>query len=116
MERLLDSVDLTTYRAGRSGAPPPQTPQAFSGRFFDVDPDTGFFPAQPYRKLTGEFELWERELVVARSVLKLGEDRGEEAMSKCAKGEQWRQGLRSVSTPIKRSVTADSPKNLVAGP
>ena len=84
MERLLDSVDLTTYRAGRSGAPPPQNPQAFSGRLFDVDPDMGFFPAQPYRKLTGEFELWERELVVARSVLKLGEDRGEEAMSKCA--------------------------------
>ncbi|RPD66441.1 Indoleamine 2,3-dioxygenase [Lentinus tigrinus ALCF2SS1-6] len=93
MGRLLDSVDLTTYRAAR-----PETSsnsQAFSGRMYDVDPDTGFFPSQPLRPLSGEFSLWERGLVDARGVLKLGVDRGQEAFAKCALGEQWRQRLRS---------------------
>ncbi|TFK94745.1 Indoleamine 2,3-dioxygenase [Polyporus arcularius HHB13444] len=62
---------------------------------YDVDPDTGFFPSQPLRPLSGEFSLWEKELVEARSVLKLGIDRGQEAFAKCALGEQWRQRLRS---------------------
>ncbi|KAI0748564.1 Indoleamine 2,3-dioxygenase [Daedaleopsis nitida] len=82
-------MDLTTYRAGRS-----TMTEAFSGRMYDVDPDTGFFPSQPLRPLAGEFELWEKALVEARSVLKLGVDRGDEAMSKCVLGEQWRQRLR----------------------
>ena len=54
MERLFDSVDSSPYRTARSEAPP-QGLQAFSGRLYDVAPDMGFFPAQPCRKLTGEF-------------------------------------------------------------
>ena len=96
MGRLIDSVDLSAYRLARTETSS-QNPQAFSSRLFDVDPDMGFFPTQPYRRLGGDFVLWERELVAARSVLKLGEDHGTEAMAECAKGEQWRQGLRSVS-------------------
>ncbi|KAH9945845.1 Indoleamine 2,3-dioxygenase [Epithele typhae] len=92
MGRLFDGME--TYRKSRSGAPPSST-QVFTGRLFDVDPEMGFFPSQPYRRLPGEFELWEHELENARSVLKLGEDRGSDAFSKCAKGEEWRQRLRS---------------------
>ena len=105
MGRLLNSVDRSTYRPTYTHSP---SAQAFSGRSFDVDPDTGFFPSQPFRKLSGAFELWEKELEAARLVLKLGGDRGEEAMTKCAKGEQWRQHLRSVS------VTADHYRNSAA--
>ena len=90
--RLLDS---TTYRAARPE--PSSNSQAFSGRMYDVDPDTGFFPSQPLRPLSGEFTLWESGLTEARGVLKLGIDRGQEAFAKCALGEQWRQRLRSVS-------------------
>ncbi|KAI0636672.1 Indoleamine 2,3-dioxygenase, partial [Trametes polyzona] len=84
--------DLTAYRVradSTSGAQP------FNGRLFDVHPDTGFFPAQPYPKLAGEYALWEDALVTARQVLKLGEDKGEEARAKLASGERWRQQLRS---------------------
>lgn len=95
--RLLDSVDLAACRPRWAEPTTPSSPQPFSGRLFDVDPETGFFPTQPYRNLKGQFQLWEEELVIARGVLKLGEDRGDDAMSKCAKGEQWRERLRSVS-------------------
>ncbi|KAI0372966.1 Indoleamine 2,3-dioxygenase [Pilatotrama ljubarskyi] len=92
--RLLDSsADMTPYRPVRADAQP--AAQRFSGRLFDVNPDTGFFPAQPLGKLRGEFKLWEAALENAKGVLKLGEDRGEEATAKLAAGELWRQQLRN---------------------
>lgn len=92
--RLIDSMDLNTLRTTRSEA---AVPQAFSSVSFDVDLETGFFPRQPLRALTGEFALWEQTLVQARGVLKLAADRGDEALAKLGEGEQWRQRVRSVS-------------------
>lgn len=92
--RLFDSMDLNALRTARSEA---AVPQAFSSVSFDVDLETGFFPRQPLRALTGEFALWEQTLVQARSVVKLAADRGDEALAKLGEGEQWRQRVRSVS-------------------
>ncbi|KAH9857203.1 Indoleamine 2,3-dioxygenase [Lenzites betulinus] len=84
------AADLTTYRPTRSDCPEP-----FSNRVFDINPDTGFFPAQPLKKLTDAFTLWEDALISAGHVLKLGEDKGDEARAKRASGEHWRQQLRA---------------------
>ncbi|OSD08547.1 Indoleamine 2,3-dioxygenase [Trametes coccinea BRFM310] len=85
----------TAYRSARSNSLSGGHP--FSGRFYDVDPVTGFIPSQPLPRLTGEFTLWEDALEDARRVLKLGEDKGEEAQAKRAAGERWRQQLRANS-------------------
>ncbi|KAI0362451.1 Indoleamine 2,3-dioxygenase [Trametes cingulata] len=92
--RLLDSsADMTAYRTVRSDLH--SASPRFSGRLFDVNPDTGFFPSQPLGKLRGEYKLWEEALDSAKGVLKLGEDRGEEARAKRAAGEMWRQRVRN---------------------
>ncbi|CDO73581.1 hypothetical protein BN946_scf185014.g51 [Trametes cinnabarina] len=83
----------TAYRSTRSNSL--SSGQPFSGRLFDVDPVTGFIPAQPLSRLTGEFSLWEDALGDASRVLKLGEDKGEEAQAKRTAGERWRQQLRT---------------------
>ncbi|KAI0780627.1 Indoleamine 2,3-dioxygenase [Trametes elegans] len=87
------TTDSTTLRAVRSQSICNTRP--FSGRLFDVNPTTGFFPAQPLAKLQGDFSLWENALEQAAPVLKLGEDKGPEAQAKLAAGEAWRQQLRS---------------------
>ncbi|KAI0647365.1 Indoleamine 2,3-dioxygenase [Trametes meyenii] len=95
VNRLRDSAaDSTAYRAIRSDYPS-SSPQPFSNRLFDISPETGFFPSQPIQKLKGEFALWEETLEGARHVLKLGEDKGDEARAKLAAGERWRQQVRS---------------------
>ncbi|KAI0672912.1 hypothetical protein C8Q78DRAFT_687709 [Trametes maxima] len=95
VNRLRDSAaDSTTYRTIR---PDNASPQPFSNRLFDINPETGFFPSQPLQKLKGEFALWEEALESAKHVLKLGEDKGDEALAKLAAGERWRQQIRSVS-------------------
>ncbi|KAI0822833.1 Indoleamine 2,3-dioxygenase [Trametes gibbosa] len=86
VNRLRDSAaDLTTSRELRSDGS-----ESFSNRVFDINPETGFFPAQPLQKLAGAFTLWEDALISAGQVLKLGEDKGEEALAKLAMGEHWR--------------------------
>lgn len=96
VNRLLDSTgERTTYRGARSDGP---ANEPFSNRLFDVAPESGFIPSQPLAKLKGEFALWERALADATRVLKLGEDKGDEARAKFMDGERWRQQLRTVST------------------
>ncbi|KAM5531758.1 hypothetical protein V8D89_014607, partial [Ganoderma adspersum] len=104
--RLIDSMDLNTLRTARSEATIPQT---FSSVSFDVDLETGFFPRQPLRALTGEFALWEQTLVQARGVLNLAADRGEEALAKLGEGEQWRQRVRSWPLLDMKKLGSDVP-------
>ncbi|TBU65517.1 Indoleamine 2,3-dioxygenase [Dichomitus squalens] len=85
-------MDLNTLRTSLTESAVPQT---FNGDAYDVDPETGFFPRRPLRELEGDFALWERTLVQARSVLKLAADRGEEAIAKAAQAEQWRHRVRN---------------------
>ncbi|KAJ8483105.1 hypothetical protein ONZ51_g4912 [Trametes cubensis] len=92
--RLLETTaDSTTYRGPR--ADNHSCPQPFCGRLFDVEPITGFAPSQPLATLGGEFALWEVALEDAKLHLKLGEDKGREALEKANAGEHWRQALRS---------------------
>ncbi|KAI8989732.1 Indoleamine 2,3-dioxygenase [Trametes punicea] len=92
--RLLGSTgDSTRHRTARQDNI--SIAQPFSGRLFDVNPVTGFVPSQPLARLTAVFRLWEDALEDAKRVLKLGEDKGEEAKAKLGGGELWRQQLRS---------------------
>lgn len=64
---------------------------------FDIDAETGFFPRRPLPRLPEPFKIWEQALTEANGNLSLGEDEGEEAISKRPFGEAWRASIRTVS-------------------
>ncbi|OCH92108.1 Indoleamine 2,3-dioxygenase [Obba rivulosa] len=69
---------------------------SFTPEEFDVHPQTGFFPAQPLRKLVEPYGVWEQTLRDARGVVTLWNDRSEEAVSKKPEGDRWRSRVREM--------------------
>lgn len=68
---------------------------------YDIDAHSGFFPPRPLQPLTGPYLIWEHALVDADGNLSLGEDDSDDAVSKRAFGERWRQNIVAVSDPFK---------------
>lgn len=64
---------------------------------FEVDGKTGFFPSAPLPQLPDEYAIWEAAFAAASSVLALGDDKNEEALSRRSDGAWWRTTVRSVS-------------------
>ncbi|THH28503.1 hypothetical protein EUX98_g5681 [Antrodiella citrinella] len=62
---------------------------------YDVNPHTGFFPAQPLPRLPAPYTIWEDALTKAQGVLKLVENESDEALAMRPRGEQWRETVRS---------------------
>ncbi|KAH9928158.1 Indoleamine 2,3-dioxygenase [Fomitopsis serialis] len=62
---------------------------------FEVDGKTGFFPSAPLPKLPDEYAIWEAAFAAAPSVLALGADKNEEALSRRSDGAWWRTTVRS---------------------
>jgi indoleamine 2,3-dioxygenase len=66
---------------------------------FNIDHNTGFFPAEPPPRLEEPYDLWERKLSAASEVLTLGEYDDEETLDLREAGKQWRDDIRKVRMP-----------------
>lgn len=92
----LFDVVLSLYNSYFHSAPRLSLPDRRSLGDFDVDPQTGFFPPAPLRRLPPSFDLWENGLDSAAGRLCLGDDNSEEAQSKREYGQRWREDVNSV--------------------
>jgi indoleamine 2,3-dioxygenase len=93
--RQLLSIWKSTLGSYAYGASSPETEIDF-----DINHETGFFPAEPLQRLLEPYDLWERKLSTASEVLTLGEYDDEETQNLLEVGKQWRDDIRKVRTPL----------------